>query len=206
MIDTAIGGMKTRFINRGKSPTLLILASSKRSEKSFLEVHMKKKLESEKENVIIVDEPVWNIKPASTYSGKKFKVALGNKFLMSQIIPEGDNLDSWRDKGYNILEVPIEFRADFMDDIERALCDFAGISSSEITKYISGAAVAEIKNETMVNPFTKDIIEIGNAPDDKLQYYDLFDISKVPQELKSKPLFIHLDMSVSGDMTGIAGI
>lgn len=206
MIDTAIGGMKTRFINRGKSPTLLILASSKRSEKSFLEVHMKKKLESEKENVIIVDEPVWNIKPASTYSGKKFKVALGNKFLMSQIIPEGDNLDAWRDKGYNILEVPIEFRADFMDDIERALCDFAGISSSEITKYISGAAVAEIKNETMVNPFTKDIIEIGNAPDDKLQYYDLFDLSKVPQELKSKPLFIHLDMSVSGDMTGIAGI
>lgn len=58
MIDTAIGGMKTRFMVRGKSPVLLILASSKRSEKSFLEVHMKKKLESEKENVIIVDEPV----------------------------------------------------------------------------------------------------------------------------------------------------
>ena len=36
MIDTAIGGMKTRFIVNGKNPTLLILASSKRSEKSFL--------------------------------------------------------------------------------------------------------------------------------------------------------------------------
>lgn len=93
-----------------------------------------------------------------------------------------------------------------MDDIDRALCDFAGISSSEITKYISGAAVAEIKNDSMVNPFTKDIIEIGNAADDKTQYYDLFDISKVPQEYKNKPLFIHLDMSVSGDMTGIAGV
>ena len=206
MIDTAIGGMKTRFMIRGKSPVLLILASSKRSEKSFLEVHMKKKLESEKENVIIVDEPVWNIKPASSYSGRRFNVALGNKFLVSQIIPEEDNLDTWRDKGYTIIDVPIEFRADFMDDIDRALCDFAGISSSEITKYISGAAVAEIKNDSMVNPFTKDIIEIGNAADDKTQYYDLFDISKVPQEYKNKPLFIHLDMSVSGDMTGIAGV
>ena len=54
---------------------------------------MKKKLESEKENVIIVDEPVWNIKPASSYSGRRFNVALGNKFLVSQIIPEEDNLD-----------------------------------------------------------------------------------------------------------------
>ena len=46
MIDTAIGGMKTRFIYQGKNPTLLLLASSKRSEKSFLEEHMKKKLKS----------------------------------------------------------------------------------------------------------------------------------------------------------------
>ena len=33
MMDTAIAGMKTRFINKGKNPTLLVLASSKRSEK-----------------------------------------------------------------------------------------------------------------------------------------------------------------------------
>ena len=33
MIDTAIGGMKTRFIKQGKNPTLLCLASSKRSDK-----------------------------------------------------------------------------------------------------------------------------------------------------------------------------
>jgi hypothetical protein len=42
MVDTAIGGMKTRFIKNGKNPTMMILASSKRSEKSFLEEHMKK--------------------------------------------------------------------------------------------------------------------------------------------------------------------
>ena len=146
MIDTAIGGMKTRFLRNGKSPSLLILASSKRSEKSFLEVHMKKKLESEKENVLIIDEPVWNIKPENTYSGKRFNVALGNKFLVSQVIPDEDNLDVWRDKGYKILSVPVEFRPDFLDDIERALCDFAGISSSELSKYISGTAVSAIKD------------------------------------------------------------
>ena len=205
-IDTAIGGMKTRFLRNGKSPSLLILASSKRSEKSFLEVHMKKKLESEKENVLIIDEPVWNIKPENTYSGKRFNVALGNKFLVSQVIPDEDNLDVWRDKGYKILSVPVEFRPDFLDDIERALCDFAGISSSELSKYISGTAVSAIKDINLKNPFTKDIIEVGNAPDDKQQYYDYFDLSVIPESLKAKPMYIHLDMSVSGDMTGIAGI
>ena len=206
MIDTAIGGMKTRFIKDGKNPTLLILASSKRSEKSFLEEHMKKKVQSEGDNVLIVDEPVWKVKPKGTYSNRTFKVALGNKYLQSQIIPDEEDINEWIDKGYKIINVPIDFRADFQDDIDRALCDFAGISSSEINKYISGAALVDCISEDIQNPFTREILEIGNGPDDNQQYYDSFDLNKIPKELKYKPLFIHMDMSVSGDMTGIAGV
>lgn len=206
MIDTAIGGMKTRFTNKGQNPTLLILASSKRSEKSFLETHMKKKLESEKENVLIVDEPVWNIRPSSEYSGRKFNVALGNKFLASQVLQDEESPQLWKDRGYKILQVPVEFRAQFLDDIDRALCDYAGISSSEISKYISGAAVQDIVNDKMENPFSRDILEIGNGPEDQAQYFDFFDMTKVPKDMLSKPLYIHMDMSISGDMTGIAGV
>lgn len=205
MIDTAIGGMKTRFVFNGVSPALLILASSKRSEKSFLETHMKKKLESEPDNVMIVDEAVWVVKNVGTYSNKKFNVAIGNKFLNSQVIPDDANIEEWQEKGYKILEVPIDFRPNFLDDIDRALCDFAGISSSEITKYINGQMVYDIVNNDISNPFTKDIIEVGNDPSDKSQYYDFFDLSKIPANLKNKPLYIHMDMSVSGDKTGIAG-
>ena len=205
MIDTAIGGMKTRFIHRGKNPTLLVLASSKRSEKSFLEEHMKKKLASEKENVLIVDEPVWVVKPKGTYSDKTFHVGIGNKFLLSKIIDDEDISIYWR-QGYKIIDVPIDFRADFMDDIDRALCDFAGISSSELSKYISGQAVNDCISNDRKNPFAKDILEIGNAPDDKLQYYNFFDKEKIPVAWRSKPLYIHMDMSISGDKTGIAGV
>lgn len=206
MIDTAIGGMKTRFIRNGRNPTLLCLASSKRSDKSFLEVHTKKKLESEKENVIIVDEPVWNVKPADEYCGKKFYVAQGNKYLASEIVPKSAELKPYIDKGYTIIEVPIEFYADFYENIERALCDFAGVSSSDITKYIAGYRLQSIKRENLKNPFTKDILEIGNGADDKLQYSDFFDMNVVDENMKSKPLYIHLDMSLSGDRTGIAGV
>ena len=206
MIDTAIGGMKTRFIYKGKNPTLLILASSKRSEKSFLEEHMKRKLKSEQENVMIVDEPVWTVKPKGTYSDKTFRVALGNKFLQSSVIADNEDIKQWKERGYKILNVPVDFRANFMDDIDRAMCDYAGISSSEISKYISGVSVREVISDKITNPFTKEILEVGNASDDTAQYKDFFDMDKVPYEMKSRPLFIHLDMSVSGDMTGIAGV
>lgn len=206
MIDTAIGGMKTRFTNKGKNPTLLVLASSKRSEKSFLEVHMKKKLETESENTFIVDEPVWNIRPASEYSGKRFYVAQGNKFLASEVIPDEADLKPYKDKGYTVMTVPVEYRAAFLEDIDRALCDFAGVSSSDLTKYIAGHRLQAVKSKELQNPFTKDIIEVGNAKDDHTQYYDFFDLTKIPQELKHKPLYIHLDMSVNGDKTGIAGV
>ena len=206
MIDTAIGGMKTRFIRKGKNPTLLVLASSKRSDKSFLEVHMRQKVQNDGDNVLIVDEAVWKVKPPGTYSDKTFAIALGNKFLPSKVLDDNADLREWADKGYKIIHAPIDFLPNFLEDIDRALCDFAGISSTELSKYISGDAVRDIIDETYRNPFTKDIIEVGNGSDDKLQYFDFFDLSKIDPILKYKPLFIHLDMSISGDMTGIAGI
>lgn len=209
MIDTAIGGMMTRFTNKGQNPTLLCLASSKRSEKSFMEEHIKKKSKTDSMKTLIVDEPVWNVRPASEYSGKRFYVAQGNRFLNSEVLPldiDDNGLSLWRNKGYRILDVPIEYYAKFVEEIDRALCDYAGVSSSDLLTYISGSRLAETKTDTYKNPFTKDIIECGNAPDDHAQYYNFFDLSCIPPKMKSKPLYIHLDMSVSGDKTGIAGV
>ncbi len=205
MIDTAIGGMKTRFTQGGKNPGIVILASSKRSEKSFLEEHMKKKAISEGDNTMIVDEAVWDVKPKGTYSDKTFRIAVGNRFLTSQIIKDDEENDIYTSQGYKIINAPIDLKPDFIDDIDRALCDFAGISSSDLSTYISGVRWEQCKCDDVENPFIKDIIEVGNAVDDKQQYSDFFDLSRVPSKLKSKPLFIHLDMSISGDKTGIGG-
>lgn len=206
MVDTAIGGMKTRFIHRGKNPTLLLLASSKRSEKSFMETHIKQKMASEPENVLIVDEAVWVVKPKGTYSDETFKVAVGNKFLDSLVVKDDKEVPALLQRGYKIIDVPIDFKPNFIDDIDRALRDYAGISSSELSKYINGVSVQSCITKNRINPFVKDILEIGNAPDDRLQYYNFFDISKIPENIRYKPLYIHLDMSLTGDKTGIAGV
>lgn len=206
MINTAIGGMKTRFLHNGKNPTSLILASSKRSDKSFLEDYMKKKVASEKDNVYISDGPVWECHPESEYKKERFYVGVGNKFLESVVIPKDADLDEYIKKGYQIIKVPADFKADFLDDIDRALCDFAGISSTSTSKYISTHALSEVITNRLQNPFPRDVLEIGNGPDDIAQYYDFFDLTKIDPKLKNKPLFIHLDMSLSGDKTGIAGV
>lgn len=207
IIDTAIGGMFTRFIHDGKNPTMLVVASSKRSEQSFMEEYIRVLSQTEGHNTLVVDKPVWEVKPKGTYSNEIFYVGLGNKFLESIVIPDDDvdKLDVYRDRGYKIIEVPIDFKAKFIEDINRNLCDFAGISSSTSNKYMSGAVVAESINDNYKNPFP-DVLTVGNGRDDSAQYYNFFDMSCVPTELLHKPLYIHLDMSISGDMTGIAGV
>ena len=205
IIDTALGGMLTRFIVNGRNRSLLCLASSKRSDKSFLEEHIKKKLASEPDNIIIVDKAVWEVKPPGTFSKESFTVAVGNKFLVSQIIDDKEQ-DNYIKKGYTrFIHPPVDLKAKFIDDMDRALCDYAGISSTELSKYINGSVLDDCITDSRENPFVKDIIEVGNSKDDRAQYKDFFDLSKVDKNMMSKPLCVHLDMSISGDMTGIAG-
>lgn len=207
MVDTAIGGMFTRFIHNGKNPTLLAIGSSKRSEQSFMEEYIKLIAQNESNKALVVDKPVWEVKPKGTYSEETFFIGVGNKFLESIVIPDEDvdKLDLYKQKGYQILEAPIDFKAKALEDLERTLCDFAGISSSSLNKYMSASIVNDVIHSEYKNPFP-DIIETGNGKQDTAQYKNFFNLNNIPRELMSKPLFVHLDMSISGDMTGIAGV
>lgn len=200
--------MKSRFLRGNYLPTLNIIASSKNSDQSFLDSYIETKRKNESKTTIIVDEPQWVVDNRKV-TGKWFYVAIGNKFLANELIPMGSEkevIDEYRAKGYSILKVPEAYYENFTDNIDSALTDIAGIATASSLKYISGIRWNEIKTDTYNNPFVKEIIEVGNAPNDVSQYYDYFDLSKIPHELKSKPLYIHFDMSISGDKTGIAGV
>ena len=207
MIDTAIGGMFTRFMHQGKTPTMLVVASSKRSEQSFMEEYIKTLSKTDNTNTYVIDKAVWEIKPKGTYSDDYFYVGLGNKYLENIVIPDSDknNLDLYKERGYKIISVPIDFKAKFLEDLDRYLCDFAGISTASSNKYISAQILMDCINKSYKNPLP-DILEIGNGKEDKAQYYNFFNMNNIPKELMHKPLYIHLDMSLTGDMTGIAGI
>lgn len=205
LISTATARMQSRFMKGEKDPTLLFMASSKRTEQSFLETYIENKKKNESKTTIVVDEPQWVIRTDKD-SPNKFKVAIGNKFLNSEVLPlniTNEQIRELKNRGYKIIDVPMGYYEQFIDDIDIALTDIAGISTTNVTKYISGGRFQDIKNPNLKNPFKSDIIEVGNG--DNVQYYDYFDLSKIDPILKSRPLFIHLDMSLSGDKTGIAG-
>lgn len=208
LINTAQARMISRFMHGEYNPTLLLLASSKRTEQSFLETFIDTKKKKESKTTLIVDEPQWVIRTDKD-SPNKFYVAVGNKFLDSEVLPlnvsEAD-LDIYRNRGFTLLKVPMGYYEQFLDDIDIALTDCAGISTSNTTRYISGPRLVSVKNYNIKNPFSKDIIEVGNGLDDKTQYWDYFDLNQIDPTLKSRPMYIHLDMSISGDKTGIAGI
>ena len=207
LISLVDARMQSRFMKGEKIPTLHILASSKRTEQSFLETYIETKKKNNSTTTLIIDEPQWVVR-TDKISDRWFKVAVGNKFLNSEIIPLNatkEDIQVYRDRGFSILDVPFGYYEKFVDDLDTALTECAGISITNSLRYISGVRWSEIKNANRKNPFIKEVLEIGNGADDTAQYSDFFDMSRVPAEWKSRPLFLHYDMSVSGDKTGIAG-
>ena len=208
LVNTASARMQSRFMKGEKNPTLLVLASSKRTDSSFMETFIEGKKKQDSKTTLIIDEPQWVIRTDKD-SPNKFKVALGNKFLNSEVLPlnvSEEELRLYINRGYTILDVPMGYYDSFIDDIDVALTDIAGISVANSNRYFNGPRLAAVKKEGLQNLFTKDIITVGNDPKDTTQYYDFIDLSRLNPAMKQMPLFVHMDMSVSGDKTGIAGV
>ena len=208
LVNTASARMQSRFMKGDKNPTILTLASSKRTEQSFMETFIEGKKKNESKTTRVVDEPQWVIRTDKN-STRKFKVAIGNKFLNSEVLPldvSEEELNLYRNKGYSLIDVPMGYYENFIDDIDIALTDIAGISTSNVTRYIAGNRIAAVKRDNIKNLFVKDVIEVGNGMDDETQYYDFIDLENLDRKLLSMPLYVHLDMSITGDKTGIAGV
>lgn len=210
MISQIDARMISRFGKGTYLPTMNIIASSKDSEQAFLESYIETKRRNESKTTLIVDEPQWVVRndKGSPDDPGSFYVAIGNKFLAHELLPVNASeaeVNAYREKGYSMLKVPPIYREAFEDNMDLALTDNAGISTSSSTKYISGIRLNQAKIQTYRNPFRKDIIQVGNSPDDRTQYYQYFDLQAVNPVDKARPLFIHLDLSLSGDKSGIAG-
>ena len=196
--------INTRITNRfrveGNVHGKIFLISSKKSEYDFLEQYAQKM--KDQPNFYIVDDKVWNIVPPEKtgYSGRMFNLAIGGNTLPSKIIPENEFVDDYIKQGYDILEVPIEEKIKFELDMERSLMDIAAVSVSYVTKFLN----YDIINQCYVNdvnPFRQEILTIGIK--DELKIEDFFDLNLVPTIIRKKPIFIHIDTSLTGDRTGI---
>ncbi len=149
----------------------------------------------------------WEVLPADRWSGKWFKLAVGNEVLQSYILGENiseDILEDVQRHGYQIIDVPLEKKHDFEMDLNRALIDYAGIALQAAYKYIQLKTLAQNFNEENKNPFTKEIIETGIYDDLTLKQFFIPEL--ISESLYSKRIYIHGDLSKSGDRTGLAAV
>ena len=196
--NSVLERMGSRFTINGNLAGKLFIVSSKASEYDFLESYIRKK--KGKPGVYVADAKLWEVKPTGTYSGETFRVAVGGSNLPSRILRDDETTEDILKQGFEILDVPIEFKGRFEMDIQAALMNIAGISISHVTKFIAYDKLAACYCESR-NPFTSNIISTGL--NDNLAIKDFFLPELVPSELYTRPLFVHFDCSLTGDRTGI---
>lgn len=192
--------MESRFLKAGRQPGLLTMISSKNSEYDFLEQYIQSV--KYQQTTWVVDRAVYEIKPASTYLGPKFKVAVGDKTRVSAIITSPEDEAIKTANGYEIIEVPIEYKSAYTSDINEALKEISGISAFSTNKLLPYAgrveACIDIRKKS---PFELEVIQMGMDSEEDIRDY----ISNVAalRVNTHRHRFIHVDIGLKGDKLGI---
>lgn len=196
--------LSSRFSKGGRIQGRMYLISSAKSTNAVLESFIR---DNEGQPGMHVSRyKQWEVLPASKFSGKWFKLAVGNELLSSYIM--GTNVTEQQvkeaeEKGYTVIDCPLEILHRFEMDMNRTLIDTCGIAVQSSYKYIPYRLVEPCIGDS-INPFKEEILKTGLG--DTLQIKDFFIPELVPEILYSKKIYIHCDLSKSGDMTGISAV
>lgn len=195
--------MESRFLQGGKQPGKLFLVSSKQDEAAFIERYIEKVKGTP--HVLIFDDPIWEIKPRKMFSGATFGIAIGDKYRESRIMLDDDDEDELESQGYDVIYAPEEYRRSFELDVNGALRDIAGISSSTTrrSKLIPRAEyLKRCINPELHHPFTDQVVYLSSERDDDTGIEDYF---KMDDAFCTSPYrFIHIDLGLNGDAAGMA--
>lgn len=197
--------LSSRFSRGGRIQGRMYLISSAKSTNAVLESFIR---DNEGQPGMHVSRyKQWEVLPASKFSGKWFKIAVGNELLTSYIMGvevTDEQIKEAEMMGYTVIDVPLEMKHRFEMDFNRTLIDSCGISVQSSYKYIPYRIVEPCIGNNISNPFTNEIIKTGLADDKEIS--DFFLPELVPEILYTKKIYIHCDLSKTGDMTGISAV
>jgi len=214
---------KSRFLQKsGKVPGKFWLISSKQFPGDFLE----RKIEASKDdpNVKVIDYPQWvpkqSVPGGGPYSGKNFYLFIGTGEHRSRILSESteayDISKVNLPPGCKILEVPVEYLQEFKEDLYGSIRDIAGHSIQAVNPYFENPddldkciCLEEFGDIPRIHPYATEESDIIHP--------DLIKWDWIPRSSKSignlikivskinpgRPRFAHVDLSQTGDATGV---
>jgi hypothetical protein len=199
--DSTVLRFKSRFAASGYSLGKLFIVSSKQDELSFIDTFVASRKSSSE--VIVFDIPLWEAKPKNMFSGVKFPVAVGDAYNPPKIIEDSER-ESYVNSGFQIINIPVEFKIDFQLNLIGSLRDIAGITVAGARKsklFSSERFILQCFDEEKKDPVKVPVIRVGLDDETEFIWYLDLTLLRVP---KSVPRFVHLDISFSGDASGIA--
>ena len=208
LYDTVNARISGTFRVRGEVYGKLIAASSKNTDSDFLSDHIQSQLNAGNTHLYLVDKPQWEVLPPSMFSNEKFHFTVGDRYKRGFVIPPENDDEAhhkeYINQGYTIMEAPAEFRRNFIADYDISLRDIAGISVVGAMGFITQDVITPNITTDRKNPFYTDVISVGTQ--DKQTIEEFFHLEAVPSRLKGCLMNIHLDLSETGDRTGMAGV
>lgn len=201
--------VKGTFRMNGEVYGKIFAVSSKRGDSDFMEAYIQDQLDAGAgDHMLIADAPQWEVLPPSMFSEGKFYIAVGDRHKKGFVVPDNQTfpeaLDDLKAQGYRLLTPPIDMRPEFVADFDIALRDLAGIAVVGALSFITQEAITKCIKSSRKCPFYNDILQIGTKDNYTIQ--EFFHINEVPEEYKHMPMFIHLDLSLNTDKTGISGV
>jgi hypothetical protein len=196
LYDSIARRRASRFQKRGRLPGLLCLVSSRRYPGQFTDV---KEQERQRQlertgttSIYLYDKRLWDIKPEGTYSGEYFSVFGGDLTRKPRLLGNDEQARAHDD--HLIIDVPVEHRPEFERDILNALRDVAGISTTAIHPFLTNRDAVAACFSDRRSLVTCDEVVLGNQS-------LAVNVSQAqnPQSIH----WAHLDLSMTGDATGI---
>ena len=210
LYNAMIRRMRSRFMQHGKLPGILLIVSSSLYPDDFTERRIQQAIANNEKRVFHRRYSQWEPKPRHYYSGERFLLSLGNATLRPRIIhqpneegydPELDDVKALEDQGIKVIEVPIEHKIEFQRDIDMAIRDVAGYPTLATTPFFRDRASIERAVQRGIEKGLKH--PFGNLSvtmlEDEMWIQEHLDFTKA--EL---PHFAHVDLALSGDAGGLS--
>lgn len=203
--DSAVARVEGTFRQQGEVYGKIFAVSSKKTDSDFLEDHVSQQLAAGNEHLISFDKPQWEVLPPDQFSPERFHIAVGDRHRKGFVIIDDSEeaLDELRDQGYQILEVPIDMKTNFIADFDISLRDLAGISVPGALSFITQDIIDQCIGNRR-NPFYQEMLEIGTK--DTYTIEEFFHLEFIDKPLFYAPMFIDVDLSLNDDKTGISGV
>lgn len=197
--ETMTRRKKGRFITKGPCIGVIFASSSTRYRGDFTDKR-KEHVERVKETgVYIYNKKQYEVWPPDRYSGKTFRLLVGNDTLSDTRVLEADEKVP---AGALVLDVPEEYEDDFRKNPHGSLRDVVGMSTTSVHPFIRRRfTVLECirlgEEEGLQSFLERDNVELGKhgMPMVKKGHYC---------SNPSRPRYVHIDLSVSQDRCGIA--